>query len=264
MKAYQEFYGCTANKSDACLVRGILEKNNYEFVDEISDSDLIIIHTCTVIDTTQQKMLSRLKSFKDIEKKVVVSGCMASIQENLIRDILPDALILPPRYSYQIIDLLNGNIANYIDKNKTQFPKCYSDIFAPISIAEGCNSSCTYCITTFARGKLTSYPIQEIILNINSAVDQGCKEIQLTAQDTSSYGIDKKSDLGTLLKNISYISSEFRIRVGMMNPFTCLKNIDSIIEGFSDVRIYKFLHLPVQSGDNLILQKMNMLLKEQL
>ena len=119
MKAYQEFYGCTANKSDACLIRGILEKNDYVFVDEISDSDLIIIHTCTVIDTTQQRMLSRLKSFREMEKKVVVSGCMASVQENLIKDILPDAFILPPRYSYQIMDLLSGSIANFVDKNKS-------------------------------------------------------------------------------------------------------------------------------------------------
>jgi MiaB-like tRNA modifying enzyme len=257
MKVYQEFYGCTANKSDACLVRGILKENDYEFVDEISDSDLVIIHTCTVINTTEQRMLSRLKCFKDKKKKVVVSGCMASVQEDLIKKILPDALILPPQYSYQIIELLQGKITGFIDKNKTQFQKKYIDINAPITIAEGCNLSCTYCITSLARGKLKSYPIREILQNIRSALDQGCKEIQLTAQDTSSYGTDKKTNLGILLRDINYLYGEFRVRVGMMNPFNCLKNIDSIIKGFNHPRIYKFLHLPVQSGDDLILKKMN-------
>jgi MiaB-like tRNA modifying enzyme len=257
MKTYQEFYGCTANKSDACLVRGILEENDYEFVDDISDSELVIIHTCTVISTTEQRMLSRLKCFKDKKKKVVVSGCMASVQEDLIKEILPDALILPPRFSYQINELLQGRITNFIDKDKTQFPKQYLDINAPISIAEGCNFSCSYCITSLARGNLKSYPIRQILQNIQSALDQGCKEIQLTAQDTSSYGLDKKTNLGLLLRDISNIDREFRVRVGMMNPFTCLKNIDSIIRGFSNPRIYKFLHLPVQSGDDFILKMMN-------
>ena len=117
--------------------------------------------------------------------------------------------------------------------------------------------SCSYCITSLARGKLRSFPINEIIENICSAIKQGCKEIQLTAQDTSSYGLDSGHDLGELLKNVSKIKGDFRIRVGMMNPFICAKNIDSTIEGFNDPKIYKFLHLPVQSGDNDILEKMN-------
>jgi len=257
MKTYQEFYGCTANKSDACLVRGILAEKDYEFVDDISDSELVIIHTCTVISTTEQRMLSRLKCFKEKKKKVVVSGCMASVQKDLIKEILPDALILPPRFSYQINELLQGKIKSFTDKDKTLFPKQYIDTNAPITIAEGCNFSCTYCITSLARGKLKSYPISQILQNIQSALDQGCKEIQLTAQDTSSYGMDKKTNLGHLLRDIGNISGEFRVRVGMMNPFTCLKNIDSIIRGYSDSRIYKFLHLPVQSGEDLILKKMN-------
>ena len=117
--------------------------------------------------------------------------------------------------------------------------------------------SCSYCITSLARGKLISYPTNEIIQDICSAIRHGCKEIQLTAQDTSSYGLDTKHDLGELLRNVSKIKGEYRVRVGMMNPYTALKNIDSIIKGFEDSKIYKFLHLPVQSGDNNILKKMN-------
>jgi len=257
MKAYLEVYGCTANKSDASLVKGILKENNHEIVNNIKNADFIIIHTCTVINTTEQRMLSRLRVFKKTGKKIIVGGCMASIQSELIKSVLPKAILLPPQYSYHILDVLDNKKINFTYKNKTQFFKYYEDIFAPISIAEGCMLSCSYCITSLARGKLRSFPINEITENICSAIKQGCKEIQLTAQDTSSYGLDSGHDLGELLRNISKIKGEFKIRIGMMNPYTCAKNIDSIIEGFNDPKIYKFLHLPVQSGDNNILKKMN-------
>lgn len=90
-----------------------------------------------------------------------------------------------------------------------------------------------------------------------SALRQGCKEIQLTAQDTGSYGLDTEHNLGDLLTNVCKIKGRYRIRVGMMNPYTALKNLDPIIQAFDDPKIYKFLHLPVQSGDNGILKRMS-------
>ena len=257
MKVYLEVYGCTANKSDASLVKGILKDNNYEIVDEIDKADALILLTCTVIDTTEQRMLSRLKVFKDTNKNIIVGGCMASIQSDQVKSILPNVKLLPPQHSHQILDVLNDKKPIFNLKNKTQFSKYYEDIFAPISIAEGCMLSCSYCITSLARGKLKSYPIDEIIQDICSAISQGCKEIQLTAQDTSAYGLDIGTDLGELLKKVSKINGQHRFRVGMMNPYNCLKNINSIVNGFKSSKIYKFLHLPVQSGDNVILEKMN-------
>jgi len=257
MKVYLEVYGCTANKSDASLVKGILKENKYEIVNEINKADTLILLTCTVIDTTEQRMLSRLKIFKNTGKKIIVGGCMASIQSDQVKSILPNAKLLPPQYSYQILDIMNDKKTIFNIKNKTQFSKYYEDIFAPISIAEGCMLSCSYCITSLARGKLKSYPIDEIVQDICSAIRYGCKEIQLTAQDTSAYGLDNGHNLGELLKNVGNIKGQYRVRVGMMNPYTCLKNINSIVNGFKFSKIYKFLHLPVQSGDNEILEKMN-------
>ena len=257
MKVYLEVYGCTANKSDASLVKGILKENDYEIVEEIEDADSIVILTCTVIDTTEQRMLSRLKVFKKTGKKIVVAGCMASVQSDIVKSIIPDALLLPPQYSHHIVELLNGEKPVFMEKNKTLFSKYFEGVVAPVSIAEGCMFSCSYCITSLARGKLRSFPIDEIKKDVCSAINKGCKEIQLTAQDTSSYGLDTGHDLGDLLRNVSTIKGDYRIRVGMMNPFTCLKNLDSIIKGFENPKIYRFLHLPVQSGDNDILKKMN-------
>jgi len=258
MNIYIETYGCTANKSDESIVKGLLIKNSYRLINNIEKSDIIVILTCTVINTTEQKMLSRLRYFKKYKKKIIVTGCMASVQSKLIKSILPDSIILPPYFIHHILDVINEKQKiNYKFKDKTKLNKIFNGLTASILISEGCNFSCSYCITTLARGNLRSFPINEIKKDVESALIQGCKEIRITSQDTSSYGLNSNSNLGTLLNNICKISGKYRIRVGMMNPYTVLKNLDSIINGFNNDKIYKFIHLPVQSGDNLILEKMN-------
>ena len=257
MKVYLEVFGCTANKSDASLIMGILKENNYDIVENINLADYLVLLTCTVINTTEQRMLSRLKVFRKTGKKIIVTGCMATIQKDLIKSILPDVILLPPQQVYHIADIIENKKTTFTDKNKTSFSKYFENTIAPISIAEGCKFSCSYCITSLARGKLKSFPIDEIKQNIFSAIKQGCKEIQLTAQDTSSYGLDSGNNLGELLLNINNIKGKYRVRVGMMNPFTLKKNIYSIIKGYQDSKIYKFIHIPAQSGDNEILKMMN-------
>jgi MiaB-like tRNA modifying enzyme len=257
MKVYVEVFGCTANKSDASLIKGLINESEHELVRDLTLADSIVILTCTVIDTTEQRMLSRIKNLKKTGKPVVVAGCMASVQKDKVKSVIPEAKLLPPQYSHHIVDVLNEGSPSFRDENKTLFSKHFDDVIAPVSIAEGCMFSCSYCITSLARGKLRSFPVEEIKNDVSFAVENGCKEIQLTAQDTSSYGLDIKSNLGTLLSDVAELEGNFRIRVGMMNPFTCLKNLDSIINGFESPKIYKFLHVPVQSGDNDILEKMN-------
>ena len=254
MKIYLEVYGCTANKSDASLVKGLLKEGNNEIVDKIDNANVIILLTCTVIGTTEQRMLSRLRAFRKTGKKIIVTGCMASAQTDLIRSIVPNAQILSPQYIYHILDVLYDKKISFRIRNKTLLSKDYEDLTAPISIAEGCMFSCSYCITSIARGRLRSYPIDEIVQDVCLSIRQGCKEIQLTAQDTGSYGLDSDHNLGKLLSSVCKVKGEYRIRVGMMNPYTILKNFDSILQAFDDTKIYKFLHIPVQSGDNDILK----------
>ena len=171
MKIYLEVYGCTANKADASLIKGILQENKYEIVENLDDANFVVILTCTVIDKTEQRMLSRLKKIKTSRKKIIVAGCMASIQNEKIRQIVPNARFLPPQYSHHIIDIIENKNASFIEKNKTSFSKKFDDIIAPIAIAEGCMFSCSYCITTHARGKLRSFPIDEIKKYISFAVN---------------------------------------------------------------------------------------------
>jgi MiaB-like tRNA modifying enzyme len=182
---------------------------------------------------------------------------MASVQKYLLKLVLPDSILLPPKFVYHINDVLNSNFDKFINKEKTEFAKKYDEFAAPILIAEGCMLSCSYCITSIARGELKSYPMDGIIKDVKSAIEQGCKEIQLTAQDTASYSLDSGQHLGELLENVCEIQGDFFVRVGMMNPLNAMKNIEHIIQAYKNPKIYKFLHLPVQSGDNKILEKMN-------
>jgi MiaB-like tRNA modifying enzyme len=259
MKVYLETYGCTANKSDATILVGLLKQSKYELVSTMDTADVLILLTCTVIGTTEQRMLSRLRCFKKTDKPVIVAGCMASVQPDLIRAIVPDARLLLPQYIHHVIDLIQGDTVAYVEKNKTLLPKHFDGITAPIAIAEGCILSCSYCITQRARGQLSSYPVHEIVTDIQSALQQGCRELLLTSQDTASYGLDIGINLGDLLQDICNINAAFKVRIGMMNPATYLKNQEPILTAYRDPKIYKFLHLPVQSGNNRVLQKMNRL-----
>ena len=262
MNIYVETYGCTANKADEALLLGLLKQEHHRIVQSMDHADVLILLTCTVIGTTEQRMLSRLKVFQETQKKIIVTGCMASVQSDLVISHFPSAIVLPSQRIAQINDVIKYDIIKgekKITKTKetTVHPKYFREITAPVAIAEGCTRSCTYCITHFARGELHSYPLDAITSDVRSALQQGCKEIQLTAQDTASYGLDSDTNLGALLNNICELQGTFRIRVGMMNPMTTKNNLDAILSAYHHQKIYKFLHLPVQSGDDEILTAMN-------
>ncbi len=257
MKIYVETYGCTANKSDERLLVGLLKEQGHQIVTEKAAADVLILLSCTVIGTTEQRMLSRLKEFAKTKKKIVVAGCMPAVQADLIKSIVPSAALLPSQYIQYINEIISGNNPSFTEIKKSALPRFYDSTIAPILIAEGCLLSCSYCITHFARGVLRSFPADEIVMDVCSALKQGCTEIQLTAQDTASYGLNSGMNLGLLLNKISALEGAFRVRVGMMNPVTVQKNLDAIVTAFQHPRIYKFLHLPVQSGDDDILRKMN-------
>jgi len=257
MNVYVEVYGCTANKSDASIVKAIVNNHpRYQLVDNLKDADIFVILTCTVIDTTEQRMISRIKQVQQTGKLIVIAGCMASVQKTLLNQLFPKAILITPQKIHQIINIIEQRPSDK-QRKKYDAPKSIDSIIMPIAIAEGCQYHCSYCITCKARGSLLSFPEQVISADVKNAVLQGVKEIQLTAQDTASYGQDRESNLGELLTKLSTIPGSYRFRVGMMNPRSLLGNLSAILEGYSHEKIFKFLHLPVQSGNNTILTKMN-------
>lgn len=258
MKLYFEAYGCTLNRGEAQIMQDVVEKNEHEIVDSIEKSDLLVLVTCTVIETTERKMLKRLKAFKNADKPTIVGGCMATAQPQRIFDCYPQARLLRPQDYLKINPLINDMVkglkGNGMEKEKEKME--ISKVDAIIPIATGCDGNCTYCITRIARGDLTSTPPKKLVENARNALDNGFKELRITSQDNAIYGNDIDYSLPRLLGDVVELQGDFRVRVGMMNPNSLSPIIDDLIEIYQNEKIYKFLHLPVQSGDDEVLQRM--------
>lgn len=258
MKFYFESYGCTMNQGESHIMQNILTERGHEIIEDEKKSDVLVLVTCTVIETTERRMWKRLRAFTDSGKLVVVAGCMTTVQFNEILRNSPDALILAPQLLKDI-----GKVADLLahKTTKSERAEIVSDVKkrsaeAIIPISTGCLGICTYCITRIARGPLKSFSNEMITRSIKNVLSDGYKEIRLSSQDTAIYGEDINDKLPILLKNISELEGEFRVRVGMMNPQNALSILDDLIEVYKNEKIYKFIHIPVQSGSEKILQSM--------
>ena len=254
MKVYVESYGCAANQGDTSIMEGVLLERGHIIVDNVDDADAVLINTCTVIDTTQQRMMNRIRNLRKSGKPLVIAGCMASAQEEVVKRIAPDALLLSPRRAHSIADVLEGKRV-HTRSPKVGVPR-KAGLHLSVPIADGCSYRCSYCITKRARGNLTSYPLEGLANDIADAIGRGSREIRLTAQDTASYGRDSGCTLGELLEKISLIEGDFRVRVGMMHPRSAHEILDELLEAYRHEKIYKFLHLPLQSASPRILKAM--------
>lgn len=267
MKVYIETFGCTFNQGDSQIMAGLLLENNAEIVEEIEDADVIIVNTCYVKHPTEQKVINRIRRIqKDFpDKKLIISGCMVEIDPEKLKKAAPTAGWIGPRQIKSTLDViescLDGESARIIGHGndiKAGLPKVrFNPMVHICQICEGCAGRCTYCCTRFARGQLQSYPINIIKKEVGDAVNDGCIEIQLTAQDTAAYGKDTGKSLADLINEITEIPGEFRIRIGMLHPKSIIGHLDGLIEAFKHENVYKFLHIPIQSGSDSVLNDMN-------
>ncbi|MEA2053810.1 MAG: tRNA (N(6)-L-threonylcarbamoyladenosine(37)-C(2))-methylthiotransferase [Candidatus Thermoplasmatota archaeon] len=255
MRIYIETYGCAANQGDASIAAGILAKNGHKIVEHIEDADILILFTCIVIDKTEQRMLHRMKIFGESGKPVIIGGCMPSALPSLVKKIMPSAALLPPRYIHQVSEVLEKKEVAFYQKDKATLPRMV-DKKTNIPISDGCLYNCSYCITKKARGNLTSYSEDGIANAVHDAVERGCREVRITSQDTAAYGMDTGGSLPSLVNKICMIDGNFMVRIGMMHPISLKRGMDEITDLFLNERVYKFLHLPLQSGSDEILKKM--------
>ncbi len=264
---YIETYGCSASQCEAEIMAGLLEAAGFDIIKNEKYADLIIVVTCFVKQVTEQRILFRIKQIRDAypEKKLIIAGCMPEGIYRKVTDIIPEASLVSTHHVKEIAQAvkktLEGKRVEYLGKSeevKLCLPKIRKNpVIDIVPISSGCDSSCAYCCVRFAKGKLFSYPKEMIIKEIENSIRQGCKEIWLTSQDNASYGLEDKSSLPKLLNEISTIPGNFLVRVGMMNPKNVLPILDDLIESYQNDKIYKFLHLPIQSGDDKVLEKMN-------
>jgi len=237
-------YGEGAQLSERMSAMGHVE------VDSADTADIVILNTCTVVDTTEKKMIRRMSELRNAGKEVIVTGCMAKVQTNRINIRLPDSMIIAPDRYPEFSDLVS----------KKYDPPCTIPVGIKtniIPIAQGCLGNCTYCITKFARGRLVSYSPDVLVDRFNEMIDSGIKEILITAQDTGCYGFDIGTTLPSLIGRMLEKEGEYRIRIGMMNPDNLDPILDDLLNAMNDPRVYRFLHIPVQSGSDAVLKKMN-------
>ena len=251
MRYFVESYGCTMNFGEGEQLSKKMESLGHTRVNSPDEADIVILNTCTVVDTTEKKMVHRMGELKQEGKEIIVTGCMAKVQPKRISIRLPESMIIPPDQ----YDLFSGKVESAF--GCAPCTETYEfGASAILPIAQGCLGNCSYCITRFARGVLKSYQEDELLNEFKSMLDSGVKEILVTAQDTACYGRDIDTDLPTLLRRFLEFEGEYRIRIGMMNPNNLDRILDDLMDVMEDERVYRFLHIPVQSGSNSVLEKM--------
>ena len=268
VKVAIETFGCTFNKADSQIMAGKLSDAGMELVEDIVDADVIIVNTCYVKQPTENKVTTRIQKLQKNypDKKVVVSGCMVEIDPKKLDKIADISTNwIGPHQLNKTVDVVNASLEGQLLRqtgltkdSKVGLNKIKDDPFIHIiQICEGCLGVCSFCCTRLARGPLHSYPISEIKAEAQKAIDSGCVEIELTAQDTAAFGHDSGEKLSSLIKEVANLDGNFRIRVGMMHPKNIFDDVDELIDAFKLPNVYKFIHLPVQTGSDKVLKEMN-------
>jgi len=259
LKVYVETYGCTLNKGDTEILLNILRGIGLAETNKIEDAEIIIINTCTVRKDTEEKILSRIEEISKTypSKTLVVAGCLATSQPYTVKKIAPKALIVTtynPTATLEVLQLAIGKCLNKIEVYTTT-----KGVIAIVPVADGCTGSCSFCITRIARPKLISFPMNKILNEVKKSIVKGAREIQLTAQDLGAYGLDiyGRRALVELINEIVDMPGDFMLRIGMMNPEHIMYFLDELINVLKHPKVYKFVHIPLQSGDDRVLKIMN-------
>jgi len=261
-KIFVEAYGCSASFADSEMISGLIVNGGHTLVKDSSESDLNIVVTCSVKDSTANKMMHRINSLKS--KPLVVAGCLPKVEQNTVEKITQKASLLGPNSlgkTLQVIDSTLRGIKQVAledsDLSKVGLPKVrLNPVIGIIEIASGCMSECTFCQTKLSKGDLKSYRLGDIVRQVETEISEGCKEIWLTSTDNGCYGLDINTDLPTLINAVTEIPEDFMIRVGMMNPMYMPRIKNELIKSFDSDKVYKFLHIPVQSGSDKVLNDM--------
>ncbi len=279
---YIKTFGCSLNQTDSENMAGLLEEAGFGVIsnygvpkhvwekdpDSKKDFDIIIINTCSVKNLAENKFYKEFRQWKARGKKIIVSGCIPQADPQILGTSLKDVPVIGTRQIVHVVDIVNDaldgktvqNISNDYN-DRLNLPKIRkTGIIEILPISEGCLSVCSYCKTKFARGELLSYPKEKILMQFKSALASGCKEFWITSQDNGCYGFDvyrkEKYFLPQLLNDMLAIDGEFRIRLGMANPDHIKRIKDDLIQTFKHPKMFKFLHIPIQSGNDRVLKSM--------
>jgi threonylcarbamoyladenosine tRNA methylthiotransferase CDKAL1 len=265
MQVYIRSFGCSTNLADGEALAGCLAEAGYKLSSSLNAADIIVYNTCAVKGPTENRMIDILKRVPS-DKRLIVAGCLPLINfERLCKEVRFDGIV-GPAAADKIVDVLKGvlngeRIIALRDaasaKPSLNLPRLkLNPIVSIIPVNYGCLGSCAYCCVIFARGHLRSYGIDEIVERVKRDLAVGVREFWITSQDTACYGRDMNLNLAELLRAVCDVEGDFRVRVGMMTPNMAMDILNDLIEVFKSEKVFKFIHLPVQSGDDQILERM--------
>ena len=265
-KVYIETYGCQMNVNDSEVILSILQDDGYALTDSMEDADVILANTCSIRDNAEQRIWGRIDQFRIQKKKrnvvIGIVGCMAErLKDKLLEtvDIVagPDSYRTLPQLLKAVrpdspqMNVLLSHEETYADISPVRMDR--NGISAFISIMRGCNNVCSYCIVPYTRGKERSRDPYTIVREAQELWDNGYKEVTLLGQNVDSY---KWEDVGfaQLLEMVAAVNPELRVRFSTSHP----KDIsDEVIYTLArHENICRHIHLPVQSGSSVMLEKM--------
>ncbi|MCL4436835.1 MAG: tRNA (N(6)-L-threonylcarbamoyladenosine(37)-C(2))-methylthiotransferase [Thaumarchaeota archaeon] len=262
---YIESHGCSASTADAEMISGLLKANSFTPVEKPESADVNILVTCIVKTATSHKMIRRIKELTVLGRPLIVAGCMPKAERQLIEAVNPAASLLGPddlsRTVEAVTDALHGIRRTHLDGSgepKLLLPRVRTNpVIGIVEVSSGCLGNCAYCEVKLVKGGLTSYRPETIGLEVKQALQDGCREIWLTSQDNGCYGLDIGQNLPSLLREVLAVEGDFMVRLGMMNPQHTAPLLDDLIKLYrDDDRLFKFIHIPVQSGSDRVLRDM--------
>lgn len=274
-KAFVVTYGCQQNENDSERIRGMLFESGYEFASCEQEADIIIYNTCAIRENAEKRVLGNLGALKLIKNKkpdliIGVCGCMMQqekVQKRIKSRFKHVDIVFGTHSFYKLPELIygvlctrervidapdsDGIIAEGLPINRVHGPVCY------VSVMYGCNNFCSYCIVPYVRGRERSRSKEDILDEITSAADEGYMEVMLLGQNVNSYGKDLNSDtdFASLLEEVAKIEKIKRIRFMTSHPKDFNDRLIQVIR--DNPKVAPQLHLPVQSGSNDVLFKMN-------
>ena len=271
-KIFIKSYGCQMNVYDSNRIKDLFEPKGYSQTSKVEDADLVVLNTCHIREKAAEKVYSDIgrieKVFSKNKKqnyKLVVAGCVAQAEGIEIKNRAPRVDYVVGPQSYQNLpEMINKN-KEFISDDFLQNEKFKSLIFKSsnivsefISIQEGCDKFCSFCVVPYTRGSEFSRPVKEIKDEIKQYIDNGIQEVILLGQNVNAYhgqNNTKDVDLAYLLESISEFEQIKRIRYMTSHPNDMS---DSLINSHvSNEKLMPFIHLPIQSGSDNILKKMN-------
>jgi len=270
MKFYLRTFGCQMNENDSERIAGILTARGAKMSDSPEDSDLIIINTCAVREKSEEKLysyLGRLAPLKKSKKAVVgVVGCVAQLYRSEIMERTPfvDFIVGPDNYS-QLVDIVRSCqkekiVSTSWSKGFHEYPSEMilrkSAVTAYVTIMEGCNNFCAYCIVPFTRGREKFRAKENILEEILSLADNGYLEVQLLGQNVNSYSDPESGkDFAFLLREVNRVDGIEWIRFITSHPKNFNRDIAEAMK--ESEKVCRQLHLPIQSGSTSVLKRMN-------